>query len=134
MFEFKPASEVICDVDDSALSQPKDETQSIPAELPYLSVVITVPGFFTQKGVFIHPKVHAEHFILRYEPGTLKDVGNALEKFVTSEAVKVAGGELLKRTVFGAIMAAVAIPFGLIKIASLVNNRCFFTSSRSAIY
>ncbi|CAI7644833.1 unnamed protein product [Penicillium glandicola] len=91
-----------------------------------LRVTIGVTGWVKEESNFVVPwrviGADSEVFGLRWEMEPLMNLGNAISALVTSAAWSVAGREVLTRTVFHAIMSAVMLPLGLMKIAGIVDN------------
>jgi hypothetical protein len=91
-----------------------------------LRVTIGVTGWVKEEPDFVVPwrvvGADSEVFALRWETESLMNLGNAISALVTSAAWTVAGRELLSRTFFAAIMSAVMLPMGLMKVARIVDN------------
>lgn len=91
-----------------------------------LRVTIGVTGWVKEEPDFVIPwrviGPDSEVFALRWETESLMNLGNAISSLVTSAAWSVAGRQVLARTVFSAIMSAVMLPLGLMKVARVVDN------------
>ncbi|KAJ5773045.1 hypothetical protein N7457_007941 [Penicillium paradoxum] len=91
-----------------------------------LRVTIGVTGWVKEESDFMIPwrviGADSEVFGLRWEMEPLMKLGNAISALVTSAAWSVAGREVLSRTFFHAIMSAVMLPLGLLKVAGIVDN------------
>ncbi|KAI9824572.1 MAG: hypothetical protein M1832_001661 [Thelocarpon impressellum] len=103
-------------------STPHDST---PADRR-LRVVIGVTGWLTDKSEVVTPwrvigNKAAEPFALRWELSALLSLGNALTAMVTSAAWGYAKSEIIKRTIFASLTAALW-PIGLLKISRVVDN------------
>jgi hypothetical protein len=85
-----------------------------------------VTGWVKEESDFVVPwrvvGADSEVFALRWETESLMNLGNAISALVTSAAWSVAGREILSRTFFAAIMSAVMLPVGLMKVARVVDN------------
>ncbi|EAW14134.1 DUF726 domain protein [Aspergillus clavatus NRRL 1] len=90
-----------------------------------LRVTIGVTGWLTEEDNFVIPwrviGAQSEVFGLRWETEPLMNLGNALDLLVTS-AAWTAGEQVLKQTFLSQLLSAVALPFGLLKIARVVDN------------
>lgn len=105
----------------------KTENESEAARQDHrLRVTIGVTGWVKEEPDFVVPwrvvGADSEVFALRWETESLMNLGNAISALVTSAAWTVAGRELLSRTFFAAIMSAVMLPMGLMKVARIVDN------------
>ncbi|KAJ6096430.1 hypothetical protein N7486_007176 [Penicillium sp. IBT 16267x] len=100
-----------------------------------LRVTIGVTGWVKEESNFVIPwrviGADSEVFALRWEMESLVNLGNAISSLVTSAAWSVASKEILSRTFFSAIMSAVALPLGLMKIARVVDNPFSVAKSRA---
>lgn len=108
-------------------SQKRTEKDTEAAKQDHrLRVTIGVTGWLKEESNFVVPwRVigdEAEVFALRWETKSLMKLGNAISTLVTSAAWSVAGREVLTRTVFSALMSAVMLPMGLMKVAGVVDN------------
>ncbi|KAJ5594915.1 uncharacterized protein N7459_001123 [Penicillium hispanicum] len=120
------------EVDDFAFipvrgSQKRSEKESEAARQDHrLRVTIGVTGWVKEESNFVVPwrviGADSEVFALRWEMEPLMNLGNAISALVTSAAWSVAGREVLSRTFFAAIMSAVMLPLGLMKVARVVDN------------
>ncbi|GLI76316.1 hypothetical protein PoHVEF18_004587 [Penicillium ochrochloron] len=105
----------------------RTENESEAAEQDHrLRVTIGVTGWVKEESDFVVPwrvvGADSEVFALRWETESLMNLGNAISALVTSAAWSVAGREILSRTFFAAIMSAVMLPVGLMKVARVVDN------------
>lgn len=100
-----------------------------------LRVTIGVTGWLKEEENFVVPwrviGADSEVFALRWETQPLLKLGNAISALVTSAAWSVAGREVLTRTVFSALMSAVMLPMGLVKVAGIVDNPFSVAKSRA---
>ena len=90
-----------------------------------LRVTICISGWLTEKEEVVAPwKVlgtGAEVFALRWELEALLNLGNAMDGLATSAAWGYAQKELIKRTIFADMMAAMW-PLALVKVARVIDN------------
>lgn len=112
------------------------ENESEAAEQDHrLRVTIGVTGWVKEEFDFVVPwrvvGADSEVFALRWETESLMNLGNAISALVTSAAWSVAGREILSRTFFAAIMSAVMLPVGLMKVARVVDNPFSVAKSRA---
>lgn len=129
------------EVDDFAFipirgSQKRTEKETEAASQDHrLRVTIGVTGWLKEESNFVIPwKVigaDSEVFGLRWETEPLMNLGNSISALVTSAAWSVAGREVLSRTFFSAIMSAVMLPMGLMKVARVVDNPFSVAKSRA---
>ena len=89
------------------------------------AVGIGITGWLLTQDEVVEPwkvlGVQLESFALRWELQSLLNLGNAITAFVTSTAWKYATLEIVKRTVFGALLAGLW-PLGLLKISKIIDN------------
>ncbi|KAJ5380572.1 uncharacterized protein N7496_003000 [Penicillium cataractarum] len=114
----------------------KTENESEAAQQDHrLRVTIGVTGWVKEESDFVIPwrvvGADSEVFALRWETESLLNLGNAISALVTSAAWSVAGREILSRTFFAAIMSAVMLPVGLMKVARVVDNPFSVAKSRA---
>lgn len=114
----------------------KTENESEAAQQDHrLRVTIGVTGWVKEEPDFVVPwrvvGTDSEVFALRWETESLMNLGNAISALVTSAAWSVAGREILSRTFFAAIMSAVMLPLGLMKVARVVDNPFSVAKSRA---
>ncbi|KAF2141303.1 uncharacterized protein K452DRAFT_272040 [Aplosporella prunicola CBS 121167] len=90
-----------------------------------LRVAIGISGWLTEKGDIVAPwrviDNGIEGFALRFELAALMNLGNAITTMVKSAAWGFAKKEIIKRTVFASLSAALW-PIGLLKISRVVDN------------
>ena len=90
-----------------------------------LRVAIGISGWLTEKEETVTPwrvlGKGAEVFALRWELEALLNLGNAMQAMVTSAAWGYAKSEIIKRTIF-AEMTAALWPLGLLKVSRVVDN------------
>ncbi|KAJ5093724.1 hypothetical protein N7456_009585 [Penicillium angulare] len=100
-----------------------------------LRVTIGVTGWVKEESDFVVPwrviGADSEVFALRWETEALMNLGNAISSLVTSAAWSVAGREVLAHTVFAALLSAVMLPMGLMKVARVVDNPFSVAKSRA---
>ncbi|KAI1268454.1 DUF726-domain-containing protein [Xylariaceae sp. FL1019] len=111
------------DVEDFAFvptRESKDQT-----DVHRLRVAIGVSGWLSDESEVTSPwKVIGdtqEAFALRFEVESLKRLGNSLRALITSVAWKVAKSEIIKRTVFAALMAGLW-PLSLTNAGKIIDN------------
>jgi hypothetical protein len=114
----------------------RTESESEAAEQDHrLRVTIGVTGWVKEETDFVIPwrvvGADSEVFALRWETESLMNLGSAISALVTSAAWSVAGREILSRTFFAAIMSAVMLPMGLMKVARVVDNPFSVAKSRA---
>jgi len=94
-------------------------------EFRRLRIAIAISGWLTSKEEVVVPwhymKPSVESFALRWELEALLKLGNSMDSFVKSAAWSYAKGQIIKRTVFGALAAGLW-PLGLLKISSILDN------------
>ncbi|KAF9634067.1 putative duf726 domain-containing protein [Lasiodiplodia theobromae] len=99
-----------------------------------LRVAIGISGWLTNKDEVVEPwRVIApsiEGFALRYELEAMLNLGNALIGMVKSAAWSYAKSEIIKRTVFASLTAALW-PIGLLKISRVIDNPFSVAKARS---
>jgi len=99
-----------------------------------LRVAIGISGWLTSERDIIEPwrviGPGIEAFALRYELEAMLGLGNALVTYVKSYAWGWAKSEIIKRTVFGALMAGLW-PLGLLKVSRIVDNPFSVARARS---
>ena len=98
-----------------------------------LRVVIGISGWLTEKEEIVSPwRVvghGAEVFALRWELEALMNLGNSMTTMVKSAAWSYAKSEIIKRTIFASLTAALW-PIGLLKISRVVDNPFSVAKSR----
>jgi len=94
-------------------------------EFRRLRIAIAVSGWLNSKEDVVVPwrVIHSniEGFALRWELEALMKLGNSMDSFVKSAAWNYAKGQIIKRTIFGALSAGLW-PLGLLKISSIIDN------------
>lgn len=99
-----------------------------------LRVAIGISGWLTNERDIVEPwrviGAGIEAFALRYELEAMLGLGNALMTYVKSYAWGWAKSEIIKRTVFGALMAGLW-PLGLLKVSRIVDNPFSVARARS---
>lgn len=99
--------------------------RKIEKEYRRLRVSIAISGWLTSKEEVVVPWRYVEQsiegFALRWELESLLKLGNSMDSFVKSAAWSYAKGQIIKRTVFGALAAGLW-PLGLLKLSSLLDN------------
>ncbi|KAI9893857.1 MAG: hypothetical protein M1814_005410 [Vezdaea aestivalis] len=91
-----------------------------------LRVAIGITGWLTELSEIVHPwriidGETTEAFALRFETDSLLSLGNAMTTLFQSAAWAYAKGEILRRTVLGALGAALW-PLAILKIGKVVDN------------
>jgi len=90
-----------------------------------LRVAIGISGWLTSQKDVVQPWYvigsSIEAFALRFELAAMTSLGNAITTYVRSYAWGWAKGEIIKRTVFASLTAALW-PLGLLKLAKVVDN------------
>jgi hypothetical protein len=99
--------------------------RKLDKEFRRLRVAIAVSGWLTSKEEVVVPwryvEPSIEGFALRWELESLLKLGNSMDSFVKSAAWSYAKGQIIKRTIFGALAAGLW-PIGLLKLSSLLDN------------
>lgn len=108
--------------------------RKIEKEHRRLRVAIGVSGWLTSKDEVVDPwsviDTTIEGFALRYELEAMLNLGNALVGMVKSAAWGYAKSEIIKRTVFASLTAALW-PISLLKISRVVDNPFSVAKARS---
>ncbi|EKG11129.1 hypothetical protein MPH_11747 [Macrophomina phaseolina MS6] len=108
--------------------------RKIEKEHRRLRVAIGISGWLTNKDEVVEPwrviDTSIEGFALRYELEAMLNLGNALIGMVKSAAWSYAKSEIIKRTVFASLTAALW-PIGLLKISRVVDNPFSVAKARS---
>ncbi|KAF4313526.1 putative duf726 domain-containing protein [Botryosphaeria dothidea] len=108
--------------------------RKIEKEHRRLRVAIGISGWLTSKDEVVEPwrviDTSIEGFALRYELEAMLNLGNALLGMVKSAAWSYAKSEIIKRTVFASLTAALW-PIGLLKISRVVDNPFSVAKARS---
>lgn len=91
-----------------------------------LRVTIGITGWLTKEEEVRQPwRVlgdGGEPFALRWELQALMNLGNALRNFITSKAWGYIKKEIIKRTILAGLWSALMLPFGILKVAKLVDS------------
>lgn len=100
-----------------------------------LRVTVGVSGWLTSADDIEQPwrvlgPTATETFALRYELKALLSLGNALSTLLKSAAWSYAKSEIIKRTVFASLTAALW-PIGLLKVSRVVDNPFSVAKARS---
>jgi hypothetical protein len=99
--------------------------RKLQKEFRRLRVAIAISGWLTDKEEVVVPwrymEPSIEAFALRWELEALLKLGNSMDTFVKSAAWSYAKGQLIKRTIFGALASGLW-PLGLLKISSVLDN------------
>ncbi len=99
-----------------------------------LRVTICISGWLTEKDEVVSPwKVigrGAEVFALKWELEALLNLGNAMNGLVQSAAWGYAQQQLIQKTIFAELMAAMW-PIGLVKAAGVIDNPFSVAKERS---
>ena len=110
--------------------------RKIEKEYRRLRVAIGISGWLTDKDEVVAPwKVIGtgmEAFALRFEIESLLNLGNSLTTMVKSAAWGYAKSELIKRTVFASLTAALW-PLGLLKVSRIIDNPWSVASYRAQL-
>lgn len=99
-----------------------------------LRVTVCISGWLTEKEEVVKPwrvlGTGAEVFALKYELEALLNLGNAMNGMVQSAAWGYAQKEIISRTIF-AELAAALWPIGLLKVARVIDNPFSVAKSRA---
>lgn len=108
--------------------------RKIEKEYRRLRVCIGISGWLTEKDEVVDPwKVlgtEMEAFALRFELQALLNLGNSLKTMISSAAWGYAKSEIIKRTVFASLSAALW-PLGLLKVSRIIDNPFSVAKSRA---
>lgn len=108
--------------------------RKIEKEYRRLRVAIGISGWLTEKDEVVEPwKVigpEMEAFALRFELQALLNLGNSLTTMIRSAAWGYAKSEIIKRTVFASLTAALW-PLGLLKVSRIIDNPFSVAKSRA---
>lgn len=99
--------------------------RKIEKEYRRLRVAIGISGWLTDKDDVVDPwrviGPEMEAFALRFELESLLNLGNSLTTMISSAAWGYAKSEIIKRTVFASLTAALW-PLGLLKVSRIIDN------------
>lgn len=99
--------------------------RKIEKEYRRLRVAVGISGWLTDKDEVVEPwrviGIAMESFALRYELEALLNLGNSLTIMIKSAAWGYAKKEIIKRTVFASLTAALW-PLGLLKVSRIIDN------------
>ncbi|KAI9839522.1 MAG: hypothetical protein M1819_002148 [Sarea resinae] len=99
-----------------------------------LRVAIGISGWLTEKEEVVQPwrvlGKNVEIFALRWELEALMALGGSITTMVKSAAWSYAKSEIIKRTIFASLTAALW-PIGLLKVSRIVDNPFSVAKSRS---
>ncbi|TKA63496.1 hypothetical protein B0A49_12606 [Cryomyces minteri] len=108
--------------------------RKIEKEYRRLRVAVGISGWLTEKDEVVEPwKVLGkgqEAFALRWELEALLSLGNAITTMIKSTAWGYAKSELIKRTVFASLSAALW-PLSLLKVSRIIDNPFRVAKARS---
>jgi hypothetical protein len=108
--------------------------RKIDKEFRRLRVAIGISGWLTETDEVVEPwKVigpEMEAFALRFELQALLNLGNSLTTMLRSAAWGYAKSEIIKRTIFASITAALW-PLGLLKVSRIIDNPFSVAKSRA---
>ncbi|KAF9102005.1 hypothetical protein BGX29_005060 [Mortierella sp. GBA35] len=99
-------------------------------QIPSLHLDIVISGYlFNESEVIDAWQGTAEHALngndvyhLTFEPADLVTLGNAFQRFVATEAVRMVSAQVIQQTVFAALASALVLPFGLMRAGDLIDN------------
>ncbi|KAF2470574.1 DUF726-domain-containing protein [Lindgomyces ingoldianus] len=99
--------------------------RKLEKEFRRLRIAIAISGWLTSKEEVVVPwrymSPSIEGFALRWELEALLKLGNSMDSFVKSAAWSYAKGQIIKRTVFGALSAGLW-PLALLKVSKVLDN------------
>ncbi|KAG9692496.1 DUF726-domain-containing protein, partial [Aureobasidium melanogenum] len=108
--------------------------RKIEKEYRRLRVAIGISGWLTEKDEVVEPwrviGPEMEAFALRFELQALLNLGNSLTTMIRSAAWGYAKSEIIKRTVFASLTAALW-PLGLLKVSRIIDNPFSVAKSRA---
>ena len=101
----------------------------------HLRVAIGISGYLTDESEVVKPWQvigdSIEGFALKWEVKSLLKLGNALTAYVRSYAWGWAKKEVISRTIFATFFSALALPYGITKLAKVVDNPWSIAVARS---
>jgi len=101
----------------------------------HLRVAIGISGYLTDESEVVKPwqviGSSVEGFALRWEVKSLLKLGHALIEYVRSYAWGWAKREVISRTIFATFASALALPYGVSRIAKVVDNPWSVATARS---
>ncbi|KAF9997985.1 hypothetical protein BGZ65_006456 [Modicella reniformis] len=105
------------------------EDPTLP-QIPSLHLAIVISGYlFDENNVIDAWQGTAECaldgtevFHLTFEPEELIALGNSVQMFLATEAVRVVSTQVIQQTVFAALASALVLPFGLMRAGDLIDN------------
>lgn len=110
-------------------------SKSTKEDARHLRVAIGISGYLTDESEVVKPwqviGSSIEGFALRWEVKSLLKLGNALTAYVRSYAWGWAKKEVISRTIFATFFSALAMPYGITKIAKVVDNPWSVATARS---
>ncbi|PSK36192.1 hypothetical protein B9Z65_6007 [Elsinoe australis] len=117
------------DVEDFAfvpIRSPSDPKSPTPAANRRLRVTVGVSGWLSSADDVTKPwkvlgPISAETFALRFELAALLALGSALSSLLRSAAWSYAKSEIIKRTIFASLTAALW-PLALLKVSRVIDN------------
>ncbi|KAH0289579.1 DUF726-domain-containing protein [Aureobasidium namibiae CBS 147.97] len=108
--------------------------RKIDKEFRRLRVAIGISGWLTETDEVVEPwKVigpEMETFALRFELQALLNLGNSITTMIRSAAWGYAKSEIIKRTIFASMTAALW-PLGLLKVSRIIDNPFSVAKSRA---
>lgn len=108
--------------------------RKIDKEFRRLRVAIGISGWLTETDEVVEPwKVigpEMEAFALRFELQALLNLGNSITTMIRSAAWGYAKSEIIKRTIFASMTAALW-PLGLLKVSRIIDNPFSVAKSRA---
>lgn len=112
----------------------KTKESEVSVEDRRLRVSIGISGWLTQKEDVVSPwrslGRDTEVFALRWELDALMNLGTSMESVLKSYAWGVAKKEIIKRTIFGALSAALW-PLGFLKFGKVLDNPFSIAKNRA---
>jgi len=108
--------------------------RKIEKEYRRLRVAIGISGWLTEKEDVVKPwrvlSPSIEGFALKYEMESLLKLGNAIQGLLKTQAWALAKREIIKRTLFAALMEGLW-PLGILKLSRIVDNPFSVALARS---
>ncbi|KAF2190733.1 DUF726-domain-containing protein [Zopfia rhizophila CBS 207.26] len=99
--------------------------RKLEKEFRRLRISVAISGWLTSKEEVVVPwryiSPSTEGFALRWELEALLKLGNSMDTLVKSAVWSYAKGQIIKRTVFGALAAGLW-PLGLLKVSKIIDN------------
>ncbi|KAG0226515.1 hypothetical protein BGX31_007272 [Mortierella sp. GBA43] len=99
-------------------------------QIPSLHLAIVISGYLFEENDVVDAWRETaeialdgtEVFHLTFEPEELIALGNAVQVFLATEAVRMVSAQVISQTVFATLASALVLPFGLMRAGDLIDN------------